>query len=92
MELRTVRRGLVALAMAATLGVAGAHPAAAAETGWFEQSLRWLSGLWAAEYNAATAQPDRGPFDWVASWADKGMGLDPNGETVQEIDPPGQNR
>jgi hypothetical protein len=92
MELR-IRRGLVALAIAATLGLAGAYPAAAADHGWFERSLTWLSGLWAAEDTAAKAQPDADGLLslWMMSTADKGMGLDPNGGTEMEP-PPGENR
>jgi hypothetical protein len=92
MELRTVRRGLVALAVAATLGLAGAYPAAAAELGWFERSVSWLAGLWAADEPAARAQSDDGGLFslWTStSTADKGMGLDPNGEGTQTLDPTG---
>jgi hypothetical protein len=84
MELRTVRRGLVTLAIAAILGLAGAYPAAAAEQGWFERSLSWLSELWAADEPAASAPVDGGLFAiWVTEAVEKGMGLDPNGEGSQ---------
>lgn len=83
MELRTVRRGLAALAAAALLGLAGANPAAAQELGWIERGLLWMSGLWASEDAGATA-PTEGPR---AIWMmiEKGAGLDPNGG---EMPPP----
>jgi hypothetical protein len=84
MELRTVRRGFATLAIAATLGLAGAYPAAAAEQGWFERSLGWLSGLWAAEEPTARAPVDEGLFAiWMMDAIEKGMGLDPNGSGTQ---------
>lgn len=92
MELRTVRRGLVTLAIAGTLGLAGAGPAAAAERGWFERGLTWLSGLWTVEDAGAKARPDGGVLSMIAaamSSTEKGMGLDPNGEGVETEPPPG---
>ena len=85
MELRTVRRGLTALAIAATLGLAGAHPAAAAEHGWLEQGLRWLSGLW------STNEPQpagKGLSIWALdSVVERGYGMDPNGSEDEPDDP-----
>lgn len=77
MELRTVRRGVAALATAAILGFTGANPAAAAELGWFERGLLWVSGLWAAE--DAGAVPEEPHAAWALDEIEKGMGLDPNG-------------
>ena len=57
MQIRTVRRGFAALAIAATLGLAGAYPAAAAETGWVERGLSWLAGLWGADDAAGPHRP-----------------------------------
>lgn len=90
MELRTVRRALAALAIAATLGLAGAAPAAAAEPEWLERSLVWLSGLWAAEDAAAKARPDGGSLilAWAADMVDRGLGMDPNGSTAPGSTPP----
>ena len=93
MELRTVRRGFATLAIAATLGLAGAYPAAAAEQGWFERSLSWLSGLWAADDAESRAQAEDGLIAiWTASTADKGMGLDPNGSGTQGDPTSGEGR
>jgi len=93
MELRTVRRGFAALAIATVLGLAGAHPAAAAETGPLERSLHWLSGLWSAEDAAA---PAGSLLDDLVAWAmdesvEKGLGLDPNdGSQPHETPPSGE--
>ena len=88
MDRRTVRRGTAALAFAAILGLAGAYPAAAEEIGFFEQSLRWLSGLWGAQETGG----EGGLFSiWAADQqkdSDKGMGVDPNGGTVPTGTPP----
>jgi hypothetical protein len=91
MDRRTVRRGFAVLAFAAILGVAGAYPAAAEEAGFFARSLRWLSGLWEAQDNGAEASSGNGLFSiWAESDSDKGMGVDPNGGTVQGVTrPPG---
>lgn len=88
MELRTVRRGLVVVTATALLGLAGASPASAAEPGWLEQGLRWLTGFWATESSAAKARPDGGLVTWAMSTTEKGMGLDPNGDGSQSVDPP----
>jgi hypothetical protein len=90
MELRTVRRGLAALAIAVALGLAGAYPAAAAEPGWFERSLIWPSGLWCAEDAAAKARPGEGLLStWaMSSEVDRALGMDPNGMNVPGSPPP----
>lgn len=91
MELRTVRRGLAALAIASTLGLAGAHPAAAEELGWFEQGLRWFADLWSVD----KAQPGGGEPSsiWMLDSVDKGYGMDPNGGVAQgDTPPPGQGQ
>lgn len=91
MGLRTVRRGCAALAFAALLGLAGAHPAAAEDLGWLERGLLWFSGLWAAEDAGAKAQAGDEPRTiWAASDmdADKGAGLDPNGVPSAGEPPP----
>jgi hypothetical protein len=91
MELRTVRRGLAALAIASTLGLAGAHPAAAEEPGWFEQGLRWLADLWSAD----KAAPGGGEPSaiWMLDTVDRGYGMDPNGGVAQGgTPPPGQGQ
>ncbi len=88
MELRTVRRGLVALAIAATLGLAGAHPAAAAEHGWLEQGLRWFSELW------STKEPQPRGEGLLSIWAstvERGLGMDPNG-SEDDPDNPGDGQ
>lgn len=89
MELRTVRRGLAALAIASTLGLAGAHPAAAAEPGWFEQGLRWLSALWPAGETRG-GEPGTAAV-WAQDTIEKVFGMDPNGTGgggTQGGDPP----
>ena len=87
MDRRTVRRGFAVLAFAVILGGAGAYPAAAEEAGFFERSLRWLSGLWAQDTGAESGSED-GLFSiWAADY-DKGMGVDPNGGTTQIVTPP----
>lgn len=92
MDRRTVRRSFAVLAFAAILGVAGAYPAAAEEAGFFERSLRWLSGLWAQDIGAESRSGD-GLFSiWAASETEKGMGLDPNGGTVESVPPPGEDQ
>lgn len=91
MEIRTVRRGLAALAIAVALGLAGAYPAAAAEPGWFERSLSWLSGLWSAEDGAAKAAQPRGEgllSIWASDEMNRAIGMDPNGSTVPGSPPP----
>lgn len=72
-----VRRGIVIAALAVCLGVAGAPPAAAAEPGFIEQSVQWLSGLLADSLREA--------LDLL----DQGAGLDPNGKPpVVILEPP----
>ena len=89
MEIRTVRRGLVALAIASTLGLAGAGPAAAEERGWLEQGLRWLAGFWSVE---EAGQPGGSGGElttiWMMDSVDRGYGLDPNGGVAEEVLPP----
>jgi hypothetical protein len=93
MELRTVRRGLAALAIAAVLGIAGAYPAGAAELGWLERGLSWLSGLWIAEGAAAEPRPGNLLSIWAVEDVEKGYGADPNGTGTQGVTPPpGENR
>jgi len=87
MEIRTVRHGLAALAIATTLGLAGAGPAAAQEPGWIEQGLRWLADLWSAdEAQAGGGEP---LAIWELEIIDRGYGMDPNGGVVQDATPPG---
>lgn len=90
MEIRTVRRGLASLAIAVALGLAGAYPAAAAELGWFERSLIWLSGLWGAEDASAKAQPGGEGLRsiWASDDMHRAIGMDPNGSTVPGSPPP----
>lgn len=83
---RNARRGFAALALAATLGIAGAHPAAA-DPGFFERGLLWLAGLWGGEVAAERA--DGGLLAiWAGSQADKSLGIDPNGIPIQAPPPP----
>lgn len=91
MKIRTVRRALAALAIAVVLGLAGAYPAAAAEPGWFERGLIWLSGLWAGEDAAAKAETDGEgllSFWALSSEVERGLGIDPNGKTIPGSTPP----
>ncbi|HYU35833.1 MAG TPA: hypothetical protein VEW48_27060 [Thermoanaerobaculia bacterium] len=94
MELPNVRRALAAPAIAALLGLAGAYPAAADDSGLIERSLRWLSGLWAVDDPAALAGPESGgpaPV-WMMETIDKGAGYDPNGGSVIVPPPTGENQ
>jgi hypothetical protein len=87
MELRTVRRGLVTLAIAALLGLAGAYPASAAEErGWLTRSLSWLSALWAGDDSPAESRAGEG----LVPIATKGYGVDPNGLPVPGETPPAE--
>lgn len=91
MVIRTVRRGLAALAIAAVLGFAGVSPAGAAELDWLERSLSWLSGLWIAEDAGADSRPGEGLFSiWALDEVEKGYGADPNGTASQGVTPPPQ--
>jgi len=91
MEIRTVRHGLAALAIAIILGLAGAGPASAAGPGWLEQSLRWLADLWSAD--EAQAGGGGEPLSiWELEIVDRGYGMDPNGGEVPEFTPPGQGQ
>ncbi len=84
MELRIVRRGAAALAIAATLGLAGAQPAAAAEHEWFAQGLRWLSELWSPGPELISI--------WAQETIEQGYGMDPNGGGGgTQGDPPNPN-
>ena len=85
MEIRTVRRGLAALAIASTLGLAGAYPAAAEEPGWFEQGLHWLADLWSTDKAPGSGEPSA---IWALDSVDKGYGMDPNGGVAQGDPPP----
>ena len=82
---RTVQRGIVALAIAASLSVAGARPAAAMDLGL----VRQLSNLW----SLVTGGPSHAPHQTAGKPAtrktsssdptpDRGWGIDPNGNTV----------
>jgi hypothetical protein len=77
MEQRNAHRGLAALALAATLGLAGAHPAAA-DQGFFEKSLRWLAGWWGSE-EVTEAREGGLTAIWAGDNVDKSLGIDPNG-------------
>jgi len=90
MQIRTVRRGFAALAIAATLGLAGAYPAAAAEPGWFERGLSWLSGLWSADDVAAPRAEGLTSMRALEEVVDKGYGVDPNGSQGTVPPPPSE--
>ena len=87
MQIRTVRRGFAALAIAAALGLAGAYPAAAAETGWVERGLSWLAGLWGAD-DAAAPRAEGLTSIQALDELEKGYGVDPNGSGSEGIEPP----
>lgn len=91
MEIRTARRGFAALAIAATLGLAGAYPAAAAEPGWLERGLSWLAGLWSVE-DAAPRAESLTAVQALDEVVDKGYGVDPNGSQGTVPDPPGEGQ
>lgn len=86
MEQRNARRGLAALALAATLGVAGAHPAAA-DQGFFEKGLHWLMGLWGSE-DVTDARESGLTATWAGDHIDKSLGIDPNGNPILAPAPP----
>lgn len=80
MQGRAVRRGIAVVVLAASLGIAGAPPAAAAEPGLIGQSLGWLSGLLDSLSLSSV---------WEAlDLTDQGAGLDPNGKPVVVVEPP----
>jgi hypothetical protein len=89
MELRTVRRGVAALATAAILGIAGASPAAAQDFGWLEKGLSWVAGLWAGD--GAAAAPEAAHTVAYGVMVEKGAGLDPNGGSTPPPPPPPEN-
>jgi len=80
---RTVHRWIAALALAATLGMVGARPAAAADLRVTDR----LTSLWSAVVQRPAALWDAligwfgGPEKPRSSWekADAGWGSDPNG-------------
>lgn len=86
MEQRNAHRGLAALALAATLGLAGAHPAAA-DQGILEKSLHWLAGWWGSE-EVTEAREGGLTAIWSGESADKSLGIDPNGIPIQGPPPP----
>ena len=83
---RTIQRGIVALAIVATLSVAGAPPAAAMDLGLVHQ----LSHLWSFFLGGPSPAPHhpRGttsgkPTQRKSSdTSEGGWGIDPNGNTV----------
>src|SRR5882672_3612062 len=91
MQHRTLHRGIVALAIATSLSVAGAHPAAAANLGLLDR----LAGLW----SFVTGVPSpvshavvRRSNDGAAAKSttappppDRGWGIDPNGSSSTSI-------
>ena len=88
---RTVQRGALALAIAASLSVAGARPAAAMDLGLVHQ----LSRLWSLVTGDLSPTPHRAPSHSTKPGkattappdsADRGWGIDPNGNKVT-IDP-----
>jgi hypothetical protein len=86
MRRRLVHRALAVLVLTAALGLAGAHPAAAQDLGFFERSLHWLVSLWTAP---------QAPADGLSamraagtSTTDAGLGIDPNGTPTSQPSPP----
>lgn len=86
MQQRNARRGLAALALAATLGLAGAHPAAA-DQGFFERGLHWLMGLWGSGEVTETREGGLTAI-WAGDHIDKSLGIDPNGNPILAPAPP----
>ena len=83
---RTVQRGALALAIAASLSVAGARPAAAMDLGLMHQ----ISSLWSFFIGAPspaahqTAAPSGKPVHRksTSTTTDRGWGIDPNGNSL----------
>lgn len=86
MDKRNAHRGLAVLALAATLGMAGANPAAA-DQGFFERSLRWLAGWWGSE-EVTEAREGGLTAIWAGDSVDKSLGIDPNGIPILAPPPP----
>jgi hypothetical protein len=88
MQSTKIDRGIAVLALTAALALAGARPAAAQpqEAGFFERGLRWIASILEMPMERRAPEPARmtSAVDKVLS--DKGLGVDPNGETVI-IDP-----
>jgi hypothetical protein len=99
MHWRTIQRGIVALAVVASLSVAGSRPATAMDLGL----LRHLSDLWSfvtgAPSHAIHRTTTHGkPVPQKACTPDapnceRGGGIDPNGSTLSSLPtaPPGGN-
>lgn len=98
MDRRNVHRGLVALALAVGLMLAGVQPAAAKESGTWGLILDRLLGVWDAEENGS-----RGLWDIAGGWfaektsfspdgstLERGAGLDPNGNSLRTPEDPSE--
>lgn len=90
MQHRTLHRGIVALAIATSLSVAGAHPAAAANLGLLDR----LAGLWSVVTgvpspvsHAVVRRSNGTPAKSTTSPPppDRGWGIDPNGNSSTSI-------
>lgn len=80
----TLRRGSVALALAAAFVFAGARPAAAEEPRLFRAGMGWLTGFW----NEIVERDVYGLGGLLSLWeaaeeTEQGFGVDPNGTSVQ---------
>jgi hypothetical protein len=92
MHRRTVHRWMTALALVAALALAGARPAAAADTDFLDR----LASLW----SAVTGGEPAGLWETVIGWfggtaktsssdeGDRGAGYDPNGVTAPSSSQP----
>jgi hypothetical protein len=88
---RTVQRGIVALAIVASLSVAGASPAAAMDLGLMHQ----ISNLWSfflgapspAPHRTTAGKPDTRKTTSTQPTPDRGWGIDPNGNSITTTDP-----
>lgn len=91
MHRKTVRRRAAALVLVAALGLAGARPAAADESGRIPGSLVRLAGFW-EEWSEILERSGLGEGigGLVSFWqtvtsdsgSDKGLGTDPNGNSL----------
>ena len=80
---RTVQRGIVALAIAGSLSIAGPRPAAAMDLGLTHQVSRLWSFFFGAPSSAphrtTASKPDNRKATDSEPVIDRGWGIDPNG-------------
>jgi hypothetical protein len=83
MHTKRMDRGIAVLALTAALALAGARPAAAQpqEAGFFERGLRWIATILEMPAERRAPEPTRRTSALDKVLSDKGLGVDPNGQT-----------